>query len=150
MGGLSALETRAGHTEEARTGLRSPCRPPKAPHSAGRSRGGRPGARMGAQSLEPLGLPPATDAPQVIVRESFTPSPSGFTPVTRTAPQCPWRPRPSQSTNLRPQAALIPRLGDPSGVSLVSASPELEGGTGRIVGTSWPASLQRHTVGPVH
>lgn len=90
--------------------------------------------RVGAQSLEPLGLPLATDAPQVTVREGFTPSLSGFTPFTRMAPWSPWRPSPSQSTNHRPQAALTPRLGDPSGfsrvrppLSLVSASPELEG-----------------------
>lgn len=90
--------------------------------------------RVGVQSLEPLGLPPATDAPQVTVREGFTLSLSGFTPFTRMAP---WRPSPSQSTNHQPQAALTPQLGDPSKfsrirppLSLVSASPELKGEDG--------------------
>lgn len=90
---------------------------------------------IGAQSLEPLGPPPATDAPQVTAREGFTPSPPGSAPFTRVIPQCPERPSPSCTMNHQPQATLTLRLGDPSGVdcvrpplSLLSASPELKGG----------------------
>lgn len=77
--GCLRLRQRRGHTEEARTGLRRPASPRRChtPQEEPRECPVPPGV----QASRALGLPPATDAPQVIVRESFTLSPLGFTPV---------------------------------------------------------------------
>lgn len=132
---------------------------PKVPHSAGRSRGGCPGARMGVQASSPLGLPPATDAPQVIVRK-FHPVESFRLHPSRAAPQCPWE-EPVSLTEHEPPtsgrtdpAARGPFWGQPCPGHLSAWSPplpQLEGESGRIVGTSLGRPACRDTrAGPVH